>query len=125
LRGEELVNSLLRVIILLLGVAFTITVFYLLMKKKITERNSFLWLLGSLFVLFFSINPLTIDKIAHYVGVEYPPTLLFLFAILLLLFINLYHSIQISILTSQVRELAQIAALQETQNKYPSVPPHR
>jgi hypothetical protein len=98
-------------LILVSGTGFTLSVIYLLIKKKISEKNSLLWLIGSLVVFFFSIRPFTLDKIAAVVGVDYPPTLLFLFSILVVLLILLLHTVQISSLTAQIRELAQIIAL--------------
>lgn len=110
-------ENLLRIIILCLGSAFTLTVIGLLTKKKITERNSMLWLLGSLMIFIFSIKPYIIDRIAALIGVDYPPTLLFLAAILTLLLINLHHSIQISLLSAQIREITQWLAVKEILEK--------
>ena len=77
----------LRILILCIGLIFNLTVVYLLVKRKINEKMSLLWLLKSIIVLFFSLFPLTLDKIAKLLGVDYPPTLLFTFAIIVLLFI--------------------------------------
>jgi hypothetical protein len=101
----------LRVFIFVLGTIFTLTVVRLLIKKSISERNSLLWLLGTAVIFILSIYPKIIDKIAYAIGVEYPPTLLFLLGIIILLFITLFHSIQISILNSQVKELTQYIAI--------------
>lgn len=101
----------LRLIIIFLGTFFTVAVIRLLVKKRISERNSLFWLIGAAAVYFLSINPETLDRIAARVGVDYPPTLLFLFSILILLLINLYHSVQISVLSAQVRELTQHIAI--------------
>jgi hypothetical protein len=113
-------GEILRIIILLLGTIFMLTVIYLLIKKKITEKNSMLWLGGSVIAFIISIKPSTIDKLADLIGVDYPPTLLFLFSILIILFINLYHSVQISSLSAQVKELTQHVAVTDSviSNKY-------
>jgi len=115
-------GNFLRIVILALGTGFAISVVHLLIKNKISERNSLIWLLGSVVVFIFSIDPLLLDKIAKSVGVDYPPTLLFLIAILILLFITLYHSVQISTLNAQVRELTQQFAIQNSfrERKYDS-----
>lgn len=100
-------SVVLRMIILLLGASFTITVLYLLIKKRINEKSSLLWLIGSIGVLFISLQPKVLDVLAEFIGIDYPPTLLFLMAVIVLLFINLFHSVQITILSYQLKELTQ------------------
>lgn len=101
----------LKVIIFLLGVAFVLTVINLLVKRKISERNSFLWLAGSLAILVLSTIPDVLDVMARAAGVDYPPTLLFLLSTLVILFILLYQSIQISVLQQRCKELTQRLAI--------------
>ena len=106
-------NTLLKIFILSCGLIVVGTIVYLLMKRKISERNSLLWLLGSLVILTLSAMPEVLEVIAHMLGVDYPPSLLFLFSTLILLFITLYQSIQISILSAQVKELTQHVAIND------------
>lgn len=101
----------LKLIILFCGLAFVATIIYLLIKRKINERNSLLWLVGALVILVLSALPETVDIVASLAGVEYPPTLLFLFSIMVILFITLFHSIQISALQERIRELTQCLAV--------------
>ena len=101
----------LKFTILLLGVVFVLTVISLLVKRKINERNSFLWLAGSLVILVLAAMPDVLDIAARAAGVDYPPTLLFLLSTLVILFILLYQSIQISALQERCRELAQNLAI--------------
>lgn len=110
-------GSFLRIVILAMGTGFTISVVYLLVKNKISERNSLIWLLGSIVVFIFSVAPLLLDKIALLIGVNYPPTLLFFIAILILLFLTLYHSVQIFTLNVQLRELTQQFSIQNAFEK--------
>ena len=101
----------LKITIFLLGVVFVLSVVRLLVIRKINERNSILWLGGSLVILVLSASPDLLDTIAGKAGVDYPPTLLFLLSILVILFILLYQSIQISILQEKCKELAQHLAI--------------
>jgi hypothetical protein len=96
---------------------FTVTVLYLLIKNMLNEKISLLWLFGSLVVFIISIFPSKLDELAHAIGIDYPPSLLFLLSILLLLFICLYHSVQISILNQQIKELTQYISIEEKVNK--------
>lgn len=100
-----------KFLIFILGVIFVVSVFYLLVKRKINERNSLFWLAGSLIILTLATMPDILDIMARFLGVDYPPTLLFLLSILVILFILLYQSIQISILQDKCRELTQRLAI--------------
>lgn len=106
-------GSSVRLIIIFLGVAFVITVLYLLVKRKLDERNSLFWFAGAIITLLLSVVPNILDSLARSIGVDYPPALLFLVAILVILFILLYQSIQISVLQEKSRELVQILAITE------------
>lgn len=119
-------HSSLKITILLLGVIFVLSVIRLLVKRRINERNSFLWLAGSLAILVLASIPDVLDVVARATGVHYPPTLLFLLSILVILFILLYQSIQISILQEKCRELAQhLAIINFNEKTARSYPPER
>jgi hypothetical protein len=107
-------GNTLKVIILFFGLAFIGTVMYLLVKRKINERNSLFWLTGALIILALSTIPEILEVMAKLAGVYYPPTLLFLMAILIVLFILLSQSVQISLLQDKVRELTQLYAILNT-----------
>ena len=100
-------SDILRIVILLCGISFTAIILYLLIVKKMNERNSVVWLIGSFTVLGLSAVPQLLDKIAVSIGVSYPPALLFLVSTLVLLFCILYYSIQISALQDKIKKLAQ------------------
>jgi len=85
----------------------------LLVKKKINERNMIVWIGSCVIILILSVNPEMLDWLAVKVGVSYPPSLLFLFSVLVLLLLTLYQSIQISTLQDKLKELSQFVALQE------------
>lgn len=102
-----------RIVILLSGLMFTFTVIRLLINKKMNEKASLLWLVGSALVLILSVIPSILDKISKFIGVDYPPSLLFMLGILIILFICLMHTVQISILNNQIKELAQQVIIKE------------
>ena len=106
----------LRFAILICGISFSIAIIKLLINRKFSERISLIWLISALAVFIISIFPKILDVFAKLLGVDYPPSILFLLAILILLFICFYHSIQISILNNQVRELAQNMAIKEVEH---------
>lgn len=104
-------DSTLKITVLCCGIVFCGSVFYLLVKRTLNVRNSFLWIGGSLIVLLLSAMPGLLQLLADATGVDYPPALLFLISILVILLIILRQSIHISILESQVRELTQYVAI--------------
>ena len=104
-------SGFLQLFVLFCGFLFIVIVFYFLRKRKISERNSMLWILGSFIVLTLSSFPKSLDILAQKVGVSYPPSLLFLLSLFILLFITLSQSIQISILNERLKELTQQVAI--------------
>ena len=117
-------DNTLKLTILILGIAFDVAVFFLLVTRRINERASLPWILGSVIIMVFSLMPNVLEVLAHALGVSYPPALLFLIAILIILLLLLYQSIHISILQNKSRELAQnLAIINSIVNKEP--PPVR
>lgn len=104
-------DNKLRITILVIGIVFAISVFFLLVTRRINERASLPWIAGTFIIMIFSLLPSSLVVIAHILGVVYPPTLLFLLAILIILILLLYQSIQISILQNKCQELAQNLAI--------------
>jgi len=78
-----------------------------------SERNSFLWFFGSVIVLVLSLVPKLLDTLAKFIGISYPPALLFLVSILFLFAVVLNQSIQISVLNDRIKDLAQKLAIDE------------
>ena len=113
-------DNTLKLMILILGIAFDGAVFFLLVKRQINERASLPWIVGSVIIMVFSLMPNALEVLAHAFGVSYPPALLFLIAILIILLLLLYQSIHISILQNKSRELAQnLAIINSIVNKEP------
>lgn len=104
-------DNTLKLTILILGIAFCLAVFFLLVKRRINERASLPWIFGSVIIMVFSLIPNLLEVLANVFGVSYPPALLFLIAILIMLLLLLYQSIHISILQNKTRELAQNLAI--------------
>lgn len=104
-------SDLLRMFVFAVGFAFSFYIVSLLVRKKISERHTLIWLIFVIVVVSLSIDPYILDLLARRIGVDYPPTLLFLVSMLLLMLVVLYQSIQISTLNEKVKELGQNMAL--------------
>lgn len=106
-------GDLAKIFLLACGLFFVGIMLFLLIKRRISERYSLLWLLAVLIVLFLSAIPDLLSVAATLIGINYPPALLFLLSTLVLLGVSLYQSMQISKLNDQVKELAQTFAINQ------------
>ena len=82
-------------------------VIYIVRKERLSIKESFWWIICSLFTLVLAIFPKSIDTIAKWFGVEYPPTLMLVFSIMFLLFMNFRASVKISEQNEKITELVQ------------------
>lgn len=76
-----------------------------------------MWIIGSFVILILSLIPEALQVVADFIGIDYPPSLLFLLSILILLYIVFKHSVQISLLNDRIKELTQHIALLQAQKK--------
>lgn len=90
-----------------IGVIFVIYVINLIRKKTFSVTESFFWVCAALVTLIFSIFPKILDWIAIKIGIDYPPSLLFIISIMFLLFISFRCSRKISVLNEKITYLAQ------------------
>jgi len=104
-------NNMLQFFLIGCAILFSVFIIRLLVRNKIGERNSVIWL-GGLFVVFFlSSNPTLFDEPARWLGIEYPPSLLFFLSSLILLTFNLYQTVQITKLSTKIKDISQYLAL--------------
>lgn len=109
-------NTLLQLFLIICTVVFSIGVLSLLLKNKISERYSVIWLAGTFIIILIAGNPKLVDKIATLFGIAYPPSLLFFLSTLILFLLSLYQTIQITKLTNKVKDISQYLALHQTQD---------
>lgn len=76
-------------------------------KKRFSIKESFYWILGVLLMLLLAIFPQCIDFLATYLGVTYPPSLLFVICILFLVLMNFRNSKRITKQQEEIIELEQ------------------
>lgn len=80
-------------------------------KKKFSIKESFWWFIGAIAILILSLFPYSIDKIAKIFNVNYPPSLLFVFSIVYLLFMIFKNSKRLAEQQEKIVELAQELAI--------------
>lgn len=104
-----------QIVAFVVSVTLISIVFYLLKKRKLREEYSFLLLGGGLTVIIFSIWRNLLVKVSHFFGIAYPPSMLFILALLFGIIIFIHFSIVISGLMDKNKSLAQKIALLEVE----------
>jgi hypothetical protein len=100
-----------RVFAIVLGVVVSIFVINSVRTRRLREEFALLWLLTSVVLV---VTPLAIDyldMVAYALGIEYPPALIFLLAIVSLLLILFQFSLRISRFSDQIKVLIQEVAV--------------
>lgn len=99
-------------IISLLGTAlFMITIFRLIVRGKLREEYSIIWILCTVVLIVFSIWRQGLDQISLLLGVYYPPSLIFLGAIFAIIVFLVHLSVVNSKLQGQIKDLSQEVAM--------------
>jgi len=89
-----------------LNASIFLIVIELIRRNRLKERYSLVWLAASVAMIVFSLRSV-LHSVAEFVGIAYPPSFLFLMAILFITIVLLHFSIIISSLTEQNKNLAQ------------------
>ena len=93
------------------SVAVLVFVLELVRQRRLREEYSLLWLATAIVVLILSLSRPLLEVLASAVGIFYPPSALFLVALLFVLAILMHFSIVITRLTQENKEVAQQIAL--------------
>jgi hypothetical protein len=114
---ERVVPPTIQLISILVSIAFLFYIGRLIIKGKLREEYSFLWVIGTLILIVFSLWRNGLEVMAKLLGVFDAPNLVFMVAIFAVLIYLLHLSVVVSKLQSQNRELAQKLALMLEQMK--------
>lgn len=90
---------------------YLIVIVRMVRGRKLRAKYSFLWLIVGAVVLVLSAAPGLLDWLATTLGIFYSPALLFLIAIMFLMFVAVHFSWEISRLEDRTRTLAEELAL--------------
>ncbi|MDH6235947.1 DUF2304 domain-containing protein [Cryobacterium sp. CG_9.6] len=90
-----------------------LAVIEMLRRQKFRERHAFWWLLAALLSVVVSIFPETLEWASSLVGVEVPSNLVFFVSIIILFFVTVQHSSELTTLEEKTRSLAEHTALME------------
>jgi hypothetical protein len=103
------------VLVMAFGLAFAIL--YLVRRDHIYIRQGLFWILVAVISVALGAWPAAIDRIGESLGVSYPPSLLLLAAILVLMVKGLLADIGVTKLRRDMRRLNQRIALLEAENR--------
>jgi hypothetical protein len=100
---------------MLVGVIGSITalifVLEMVRRRRLREEYSLLWLATAAVLLLLSLSRPLLDVLASAIGIFYPPSALFVVAVLFVLAILMHFSMVITRLTQENKEIAQQVAL--------------
>lgn len=108
-----------------LAAVVVVAIFWLLRRDRLPIMHSLWWLLVAALIALLGIFPRLIDQAAAMVGVAYPPALLFVVAILVLLLKVLLEDVDVSRDRQNLLRLGQKVAIleEELERLKGSVPP--
>ena len=105
-----------HVVVLVIGILLAAGILYLVRRDHIYIRQGMFWIVVAMATLALTFWPTLIDIIGSALGVGYPPTLLLLVAIVVLVLKALYADIALTKVHRDVRRLNQRIALLEAEH---------
>lgn len=93
------------------AVLILLVIIELVRRRKMREEYSLLWIIAGITMLVLSFSYDFMIYVGNLFGGILPATILYLFAILFLVLINLHYSVKISELSGHVKDLSQEIAL--------------
>ncbi len=103
-----------RIEVIAVALVICVAIFELVRRKHLMERYALLWLAAGAVVLVLGVWKGLLTSLAHWAGIYYAPSALFVVAFLFVLALLLNFSLAVSRLSDQSKMLAQrVALLQE------------
>lgn len=102
-----------RIFFAFFGITAIIIILAKVRKNRFSAGRSIFWVSGGFLILFLSLFPKTIDKIAKVLGVLHPPSLLFLIALLFIIYSVFKLEEEASQTKEKLKDLAQKYAVLE------------
>ena len=105
-----------HLVVLVIGVALAAGILYLVRRDHIYIRQGMFWIVVAVATLALALWPTLIDVVGRALGIAYPPTLLLLVAIVILIAKALFADIALTKVNRDVRRLNQRIALLEAEH---------
>ena len=100
-----------QILVFVTGVLVLGFILRLVRRRELRGKYSLLWLAVGIFGLVIALVPGLLDDVADWVGVSYPPAILFVIAIAFLLLVVVHLSWELTRLEDRTRTLAQELAM--------------
>lgn len=113
--GNNLLLASLETTTTLLGVGLAVVILYLVRRDHLYLLHGLFWVVVAVFAAVLGAWPGLIDGLAKVAGISYPPTLLLLLAVVLLLIKALHADMVNTRIERDVRRLNQRLALLEAE----------
>ena len=105
-----------HVTVLVIGILLAAGILFLVRRDHIYIRQGMFWIFIAVVTLAFAIWPTLIDMVGGALGIAYPPTLLLLAAIIVVVLKALYADIALTKVNRDLRRLNQRIALLEAEH---------
>lgn len=99
-----------QIISLIGAFTFMFFIFRLIVKGRLREEYSIVWILCTIILIVFAVWRKGLEQISLLLGVYYPPSLIFIGAIFAIILFLVHLSVVISKLQNQIKTLAQEVA---------------
>ena len=106
-----------KIFAILTSLLIWVTIIYLVKKGKLREEYSWLWLLTGFVLIVVVLWYDLLLFVTRMIGAVTPTTTLFIFGIVFLISLSLHFAIKISMLSLQVKDLAQKVSILEAENR--------
>lgn len=93
------------------SIALLIFIVEMVRRRKLREEYSWLWIVVAVGIVTLSVWFDLLEWITYQIGAVVPVSTFFVFGIFFLIVVNVYFSIKVSTLTTQVKNLAQRLAI--------------
>ena len=98
---------------LIIGAALALTIFYMVRKNHLHGPFAIWWLSVASLAMILAIFPSIVDRVAQFAGINYPPTLLLVLAVSIILLKMLGLDLQRTMQEKKIRRLTQKIAILE------------
>ena len=92
---------------IIIGAILAITIFFMVRRDHLHGPFAIWWLIVALAAMLLAIFPIGVNKLAHYAGISYPPTLILVLAVCFILLKMLSQDVQRTLQEKKIRRLTQ------------------
>ena len=101
----ESIPLTIQIISILGALLFMLTIFRLIIRGKLREEYSIIWIVCTFILILFSVWRRGLEQVSALLGVFYPPSLIFLGALSAMLVFLVHLSVVISRLQNQIKDM--------------------